>query len=116
MTDLTDAKIAELKAEHGNRLTATTITLPEELDGEQVTIVWKPPTHGTWVLFTQTIEKHGGVRANRLLLMAVAVCPDRRALAQLCQVAPLAVRDFLDEAGVTRFFGMEATIGENRAL
>ena len=116
MTDLTDAKIAELKAKHGDRLTATPITLPEELDGEEMTIVWKPPTHGDWSLFVQTVEKHGGVKANRLLLLAVAVHPDRKALVDLCLNAPMAVRDFLDEAGVTRFFGGEATIGENRTL
>ena len=116
MNELTDAKIAELKAEHGDRLIATTITLPDELLGEQITIVWKPPTHGVWSLFIRTVEKDGGVKANRLLMLAVAVYPDRHALIQFCMDAPMAVRDFLDEAGVTRFFGGEATISENRTL
>ena len=108
--------IEALKAEHGDRLFANTVKLPDELDGDEITIVWKPPTHGIWALFTQTAEKHGGVKANRLLLLGVAVHPSKKELIDLCTVAPLAVRDFLDEAGVTRFFGMDAVVSETETL
>ena len=95
---------------------ANTVKLPDELDGDEIEIVWKPPTSGLHSLFQQTAEKHGAVKANRLLLLGVAVHPSKKELVSLCTNAPVAVRDFLDEAGVTRFFGMDAVVSETKTL
>ena len=93
-----------MKAEHGPRLFANTVKLPDELDGDEIEIVWKPPTSGLHSLFQQTAEKHGAVKANRLLLLGVAVHPSKKELIGLCTNAPVAVRDFLGRGGRDPFF------------
>ena len=118
---LSDDDVAALSAEldgtdFGGRLFSNTLKMPTELAGQEYTIVWRPPTHAERDQFYQTSEKRNGPRANQNLFLKVTISPGREVLTRLCVRAPIAVKDFLDEASVTRFFGVEASVSATETL
>ena len=105
-----------LKAAHGDKLFVTPIKLPDAIGGEEISLVWKPPTSGTYRNFMTALDKRGAEQANRQLFLAVVVHPDADDLRRLATDAPLAVAMFLNEGGVTDFFGNETDVQETTAL
>lgn len=114
-TAITDERLAELKAKHG-ALYRNVLTLPDELDGEKIPIVWKPPGTGIFSIFRQVIESRGSAAGERSLMLAVVVHPEGPEIVRLCEDALSAVRDFLGESGVYRHWGSESQIGERETL
>ena len=105
-----------LKKKHGDTLFVTPIRLPDAIGGAEIKLVWKPPTHTTYQRFMQALDKQGAEVANRQLFIAVVVHPERDELLALAESAPLAVALFLNQGGVTDFFGGETAVQETMAL
>ena len=108
--------LAELKKKHGDTLFETPIRLPDAIGGAEINFVWKPPTHSTYQRFMQALDKQGAEVANRQLFIGVVVHPERSELLALAEAAPLAVALFLNQGGVTDFFGGETVVKETRKL
>lgn len=105
-----------LKKEHGERLFMTPIVLPEEAGGDEIDLVWKPPSQGAYRIYEQARERAGIEQANRQLFLAVTVHPDLPFLRALADRCPVAVALFLNRGGVTNFFGDDTTVKETIAL
>ena len=119
MSKQAEYDISALKDQHGTELYRNTLQLPRLPDGTvrpPVEVIWKPPTHGTYRIFMQALDKRGAEQANRQLMLAVVVHPDRKTLLELADSDPLSIAHFLNEGGVTAFFGAETEVSEPEAL
>ena len=108
--------VAELKKKHGDTIFCTPIELPPEAGGAEIDLYWKPPNQGNYRVYMGNLDKRGPEAANRQLFINVVVHPDRNALIDLAENAPLAIAHFLNKGGVTDFFGDSTTVKETRQL